>query len=139
MIYHHFFWDFDGTLYDTYSRITRACLKGLLDQGIQASYQEVYALAKRSLEEFARVFSARYPGVEAEEIIAAYHAHAEEESIDAVRLYDGAGDMLKTVIQQGGCNYLFTHRGESAFKFLRRDGLEELFADRVTSLDGFPR
>ncbi|MBQ9264400.1 MAG: HAD hydrolase-like protein [Clostridia bacterium] len=139
MLYRHFFWDFDGTLYDTYGRITRACLKGLRDLGIEASYEEVYALCKRTLEACARAFSARFEGVQVEDILTAYRVHAEEESIDAVGLYPGVREMLKTVVQQGGRNYLFTHRGESAFKFLGRDGIEGLFADTVTSLDGFAR
>jgi len=138
MRYRHFFWDFDGTLYDTYGRITRAFLKGLRDLGIQASYREVYALNKQSNQECARVFAARI-GVREEDILSAYRAHSEEESIDGVALYPGARDALETVIARGGENYLYTHRGESLFKFLRRDGIESLFADRVTSLDGFPR
>ena len=139
MKYRHFFWDFDGTLYDTYGRITRACLKGLQDLGISAPFDEVYALDKRTLEECARVFSARYPSVTVQDVMDAYYRHSEEESIDAVQLYPGVRDALRRVIDGGGANYLFTHRGESTFKFLKRDRLEDLFADMVTSLDGFAR
>lgn len=139
MKYRHFFWDFDGTLYDTYHRITRACLRALQDLGIEADYTEVYALNKRSLMEFARVISARYPRVSQEDVLAGYAAHSEEEGIDGVRLYPGARDMLEDVRRCGGCNYLYTHRGESLFKFLERDGLGPLFTDIVTSLDHFPR
>ena len=35
MMYRHFFWDFDGTLYDTYGRITRACVLALQDLGLR--------------------------------------------------------------------------------------------------------
>ena len=139
MKYRHFFWDFDGTLYDTYGRITRACLKGLQDLGISAPFDEVYALNKRTLEECARVFSARYPSVTVQDVMDAYYRHSEEESIDAVQLYPGVRDALRRVIDGGGANYLFTHRGGSTFKFLKRDRLEDLFADMVTSLDGFAR
>ena len=139
MLYRHFFWDFDGTLYDTYGRISRAFLKGLRDLGIQASCDQVYALNKRSNQECARFFAAQREGVETEDILKAYRAHSEEESIDGVSLYPGVRDVLETVLRRGGQNYLFTHRGESLDKFLRRDGLQALFADRVTSLDGFPR
>lgn len=139
MKYRHFFWDFDGTLYDTYPRITRAFLKGLQDLGITASYGEVYALNKRALETAARAFAARYPTVSPEKILAAYHARSEEEPIDEVGMYPGARDMLEAVVSRGGRNYLYTHRGESLLKFLRRDGIEGLFADRVTGLDAFPR
>ena len=139
MKYRHFFWDFDGTLYDTYSRITRACLKGLQDLGISASFEEVYALNKHTLEECARVFSGRYPNISVQDIMTAYYRHSEEETIDSVRLYPGVREMLRRVMELGGKNYLFTHRGQSTFKFLKRDQLEDMFADMVTSLDGFAR
>lgn len=139
MKYRHFFWDFDGTLYDTYPRITRAFLRGLLDLGIQADAKEVYALNKRTLEECARAFSVRHPGISEKEILTAYHVHAEEEDMSGVGMYPGARAMLEKVVRGGGRNYLYTHRGESVFKFLRRDGLEGLFRDRVTGLDDFPR
>lgn len=139
MKYRHFFWDFDGTLYDTYPRITRAFLKGLRDLGVEASYEEVYALNKRSNQVCARVFAARCPSLGEEDFLAAYRRHSEEEEIDGVRLYPGAREMLESVKRGGGSNYLFTHRGESMFKYLQKDGIEGLFADWVTSLDGFPR
>ena len=139
MKYRHFFWDFDGTLYDTYHRITRACLRALAEMGIKDDFAEVYALNKRSLTEFARVISVRHPYVSQEDVLAAYHRHAEEEGIESVRLYPGARDMLEGVLRCGGQNYLYTHRGESLFKFLERDGLGPLFTDQVTGLDPFPR
>lgn len=138
MRYRHFFWDFDGTLYDTYDRITRAFLKGLRDLGVQASYREVYALNKRSNQECARVFAARM-NLPPEALIAAYRAHSEEEGIDSVPLYPGVREALERIVARGGENYLFTHRGESLFKFLDRDGIRSLFSDLITSLDGFPR
>jgi len=139
VIYRHFFWDFDGTLYDTYPRITRAFLKGLQDLGVEASYQEVYALNKRSNQACARAFAARYPSLGEEAFLAAYRRHSEEESIEEVHLYPGAREMLEAVARFGGRNYLFTHRGESLFKYLQKDGITALFTDQVTSLDGFKR
>ena len=139
MIYRHFFWHFDGTLYDTYGRVTRACLRALADFGISASFEEVYALAKHTLGEVTRVFSSRTPGVTPDDIEAAYRRHAEEEDIENVLLYPGCRETLEAIIRCGGENYLYTHRGQSTFKFLRKDDLEGLFADRVTGLDGFPR
>lgn len=138
MRYRHFFWDFDGTLYDTYGRIARAFLRGLHELGADASYEEVYALNKRSNLECARVFAARGAGTE-EELLAAYRRHSEEEPIDGVLMYPGAKDVLETVCRLGGSNYLYTHRGASLEGYLHKDGIQALFADRITSLDAFPR
>ena len=54
-------------------------------------------------------------------------------------MYPGARDVLETVCRLGGCNYLYTHRGASLEGYLQKDGIEALFADRITSLDAFPR
>ena len=137
MIYRHFFWDFDGTLYDTYGRITRASVFALRDVGASASYDAVYPVVKRSLDACYRTFAAPL-GVEKETFMEAYHAHSETEGPESIRPYPGVREMLQAVIDGGGYNYLYTHRGASAAKWLQYDGLESLFIDGVTSLDGFP-
>ena len=40
MVFSAFFWDFDGTLFDTYPRIVRAFLRGLEEFGIQADAKD---------------------------------------------------------------------------------------------------
>ena len=137
MIFRHFFWDFDGTLYDTYGRITRACVNTLGDIGASASYDAVYPVVKRSLDACWRTFAAPL-GVEKDVFLDAYHRHSETEGPESIRPYPGVRETLQAVIDGGGCNYLYTHRGASAAKWLRYDGLEGLFTDGVTSLDGFP-
>lgn len=133
----HFFWDFDGTLYDTYGRITRASVKALADAGAAASFDAVYPVVKRSLFTVWRAW-AEPLGVSYEAFHAAYHRHSEEEGPESIRPYPGAREALEAVIARGGRNYIYTHRGESLFRWLGYDGLDSLFFDAVTSLDGFP-
>ena len=137
MSYRHFFWDFDGTLYNTYGRITRASVKALEDAGAAASFDEVYPVVKRSLFTVWRTW-AEPLGMPYEEFHAAYHAHSEEESPESIRPYPGAREALEAALRIGGSNYIYTHRGESLMRWLRYDGLDGLFSDFVTSLDGFP-
>ena len=125
MICRHFFWDFDGTLYDTYGRITRACVNALRDVGASASYDAVYPVVKRSLDTCWRTFAAPL-GVEKDAFLDAYHLHSETEGPESIRPYPGVRETLQAVIDG------------SAAKWLRYDGLEGLFTDAVTSLDGFP-
>lgn len=130
-----FFWDFDGTLFDSYPRICRAFSKGLATCGISASPQELLPLVKVSLSHAARVFAtARCPQ---QDIMAAYRAQAEAEGMETMPPYPGAKAILARVVQLGGQNFLYTHRGESAFGALAHYGMETLFADSVTSRDGF--
>jgi HAD superfamily hydrolase (TIGR01549 family) len=135
--YLHFFWDFDGTLYDTYGRITRACVKALADLGIAASFEAVYPQAKRSLGVCARAFAVPR-GWKEEDFSARYRQYAEAEGPDSIRPYAGAREMLEAVIRGGGQNYLYTHRGLSALKWLAHDHLDGYFLDAVTKENGFP-
>ena len=137
MRYTAFFWDFDGTLYDTYGRITRATQKALADLGVACSCAEVYQQVKRSLHVAYETLAAQ-TGCTEEEYMAAYHRHAEEEGADSIRPYPGTAEMLRAVVNGGGQNFLYTHRGLSAWENLRRDGLDGLFAGGVTSADHFP-
>ena len=137
MKYRHFFWDFDGTLYDTYGRITRACVQAIKTVGAAASFDEVYPVVKRSLDTCYRVFAAP-TGCTKEAFLDAYHQFSESEGPESIRPYPGAKETLEAVIKHGGLNYLYTHRGGTAAQWLAYDGLDALFADRVTRKDGFP-
>ena len=137
MRYKYFFWDFDGTLYDTYGRITRATVKALSDIGVSVPFDQVYPVVKHSLDTCWHTF-AEPAGCGREAFRELYHAYSESEGPESIRPYPGAADALKAVIAHGGKNYLYTHRGGSAEKWLTYDGLYGLFADQVTSKDGFP-
>jgi len=137
MICRHFFWDYDGTLYDTYPRITRAIVRTMQEYGVEAAYDDLYPLLKRKF----RVAWAAYlepKGISYEEFMDTYHRFSEQEPKETMQLYPGAGEMLAAVVRNGGRNYLYTHRGQSALGYLERDGLMALFTDFVTSQHNFP-
>lgn len=137
MRYQHFFWDFDGTLFDTYGRISRCAQKALRDLGIQADIEEVYQMSKHSVRHnFVRFVLPL--GIAEEAYMAAYNAHREDEGMESMQPYAGAREMLQMVVQKGGCNYLYTHRGDSSVEALKFYGIDHLFRDCVTSKDGFP-
>lgn len=137
MKYRHFFWDFDGTLYDTYGRITRAAVNALGELGILLSAEEVYPVAKRSL--FAVCAKWAEPlGRTHDQFLDIYHRYSEQEGAESIRPFPGALETLKAVVDHGGKNYLYTHRSGSVFHWLEFDGISDLFADKITTLDGFP-
>ena len=137
MKYQHFFWDYDGTLYDTYPRITRAVVKTLRDFGIPAGEAEVHDLVKRSLGH-AWAFYCKDRGIDNDTFMACYRTHADVEGMESMRPYPGIPEMLRAIVDKGGKNYLYTHRGLNAWEFLKNDGLDGLFCDGVTNKDGFP-
>ncbi len=138
MIFTDFFWDLDGTLFDSYPRISRAFLRGLRDRGIEADAREALPLMKVSLGEAARHYAALSGGrVSEEEVMASYRARSEEEPFETMKPYPGTEETLRAVIGHGGRNYLVTHRGESALPALKREGLDKYFRDAVTRTMGF--
>lgn len=140
MLYTHYFWDFDGTLYDTYARMSRALVKGMADLGIQTDFETAFFRMKVSLRYACETYAAENPhlSIQPEDGIRAYRAHSEEEGPETMQPYPGIARMLKSIADLGGKNYLYTHRGLGALDALERDHLKAYFTDFVTSADGFP-
>lgn len=132
-----FFWDFDGTLFDTYPRMARAMARALAELGYDAEYDWVLNGMKRSLGDAARAANARF-GVDAQAAMDAYHRHAEDEEPQSMLPYPGAREVLAAIAQGGGRNYLYTHRNHTALEALERWDMRKWFRDFVTKEDGFP-
>jgi len=133
----HLFWDFDGTMYDSYPQISRAFLRGLEALGLDGliTPEQLRTLLKHSV--FATCeWCAQRSGADAHAILESYHAyHSQEWDFPP---YEGLADTLKTLRDNGFHHYLYTHRDEVAVEQLKRDGLWTLFEDAVIATDGFP-
>ena len=133
MKYQHFFWDFDGTLYDTYGRITRAAANALGDLGVKLTADEVFPVAKRSL--FAVCAKWAEPlGYTYDRFLEIYHRHSEQEGAESIRPFPGSLETLREVVERGGKNYLYTHRNNTARWYLETYGLAPYFSDMVASV-----
>ncbi len=131
------FWDFDGTLFDTYPRITRAFMRGLEDAGITTTYETAFARVKVSLGHAARLYAGE-AGISESVLSEGYRRHAEDEGIDGFRLFPDTKETLERIVEAGGHHYLYTHRGETALPALDHAGIIGLFRDAVTGKMGFP-
>ena len=129
-----FFWDFDGTLFDTYPRVNRAIQNALKDVGVQAEMDEIAILSKVTVRHALETLA---PG-RAVEAQARYRVHEAEEGYDSMRPYPGVLRLLQSICEHGGRNYLYTHRDHSGIDALAHYGLSPYFADAVTSENGFP-
>lgn len=135
MKYTDFFWDFDGTLFDTYPRINRAIQNSLKDMGKDVSIKTIEPLSKVTIRHAIDTLAPD----QAEEAMQRYRVHAEEESYETMRPYPGAERLLRAVCERGGRHYLYTLRGQSSMDALKQYGLLPYFTDFVTKADGFPR
>ena len=132
-----FFWDFDGTLMDTYPAMVRAFIAGAADHGITLSPRRTLDLMKNCLQHCCEVVSAE-SGVAADTLRRAFRAHEAEEIRRGIRLTPG---MLKTLrgIRPYAAHYVATHRSLVCRDMLCRSHAGYLFTDYVTEEDGLPR
>lgn len=133
----HLFWDFDGTLYDSYPNVIRAFLLTLEEVGCASPPTPRQALSLLKVSVFhAAEHCARASGLDVShvmEVFARYHAQESH-----FTPYAGLGECLGALDSAGIRHYLYTHRDRRAIEQLTQDGLWPLFQDAVTSEDGFP-
>ena len=134
MRYKHLFWDFDGTLYDSYPQILNALKQTLQSYSLPVPpdedlLREVKILVSHALNTFGG-------SLPQEELMARFQSF--HHAIVSFPLYEGTAQCLKTLQASGVRHYLYTHRSLTARKQLEQDGLWPLFSDFVTSEDGFP-
>ena len=129
-----FFWDFDGTLFDTYPRINRAIQNALKDLNIAVSLETIQPLSKVNVRHAIDTLA----GDKAKAVAARYEEREPEEGLDSMRPYPGVLRLLRSICEHGGRNYLYTHRDRSSLEALEHYGMLPCFTDFVTSENGFP-
>lgn len=136
MTYTHLFWDFDGTLYNSYPQIILAMEKALADAGLPPQPEgSILKLFKLTMTK-AFVYYAPLCGLDTDQLHALFHAH--HQRVGFFPPYEGLKECLTRLSNAGARHYLYTHRDGRAWEHLEKDGLRPLFTDGVTSEDGFP-
>ncbi len=136
-MYQNYFFDFDGTLYDTYPGMVKAFVEAFALQGIELSASEVYQVMR---EDSVREAYRRYTTSQLDEAkLHADYRHLEEKYQVQAKPFSGARELLERIIANGGQNFLLTHRDKSSLTLLERDGFLQYFTDHSTADDGFKR
>ena len=139
LLFHHYLWDFDGTLFNTYPHMTRAMQRALAECGCEPPYEEIFFWMKRSVTQAIQHFQDAFPNLEAlGNLGERYQRHETEDSQELVQPYEGIPQLLRDLQARGGVHYLYTHRGASAFLHLKAFQMDGLFLDAVTAEDHFP-
>lgn len=133
----HLFWDFDGTLFDSYPELSGSFMKGLKELGFEnlLTHEQLMRLMKASIGHAAE-WCAQQTGMTKAEIMEPYrvfHAMPHEDPP-----YEGLEDCLKRLHEAGYRHYLYTHSKQSAIDQLKRENLWQYFDDAVIGSDGFP-
>lgn len=136
-MYQNYFFDFDGTLYDTYPGMVKAFVEAFALQGIKLSASEVYQVMR---ENSVREAYRRYTTSQLNEAkLHADYRNLEERYQVYAKPFSGARELLERIIANGGQNFLLTHRDKSSLTLLERDGFLQYFTDHSTANDGFKR
>jgi len=129
MKFTHFFWDFDGTLFDSYPRMNRAMKKALKDvAGLEPDDETLAKLTKVTISHAARALA---PDLETE-VMVSFHIHLKDEGVESILPYAGTKRILESVCEHGGCNYLYTHSDSITVEALKHYGMAHLFTDFIT-------
>lgn len=135
-MYRHLFWDFDGTLYNSYPQMVRAVRRMYESTGKAIPADEVLFSRMKNSGFYTMNCASEETGVEVQELRRLYTAfHAEETEFPP---YEGMVECVRSLSEMGIRHYLYTHRDKKALWHLERDGIRQLFQDAVTSDDRFP-
>lgn len=128
-----FIWDFDGMLFDTYPHTTAALCEYFRRHGKIIDPEEAFGKLKISIREAFRYFSLPEDGEK--------EFYEIEDDLDFLPRgvpYEGIPEILRFITENGGRNYLYTHRDKVAVQYLDLYGLAPLFTDFVTREMDFP-
>lgn len=128
-----FIWDFDGMLFDTYPHTTAALCEYFRRHGKVIDPEEAFSQLKISIRKAFSHFGMTKEGER--------EFYEIEDDLDFTPHgvpYEGVSEMLRFISENGGRNYLFTHRDKVAVQYLDKYGLTPLFTDFVTREMDFP-
>lgn len=133
----HFFWDFDGTLFDTYPPMAQNFKEVLSKYGYSADTEEVLFHLQKEYREAVDFYTQKYSlGEDFAKKLRELGKKTEEKS---VKPYPFIAEALKEITKTGGKNYIFTHRNTSALRYLKSFGLLDYFTDWVLKDNNFRR
>ncbi len=138
--YKYIFWDFDGTLFDTYPYIASIIEEIMkIDYNIELNAKRIENWCKISMEYcFDKIFSKF--NIDREDLYKQF-SNRYMTKIESKQLpFPGAKDVLEYVYNNGGKNFIVTHRGPISLSvLLKYNNLEYLFEKSLTNADNFPK
>ena len=139
-MYQEFFWDFDGTLYNTYPGMVEAFMDVFEQKGFKLDQDEVYRhMRQTSLGKTFSYYRTQNNLEEEPEALREEYNPIEAKLEDKMKPFDGVQEVLAKVVANGGHNYLMTHRNKSSLEMLAKFDLKKYFTDAVTAEKKFPR
>lgn len=134
----HVFWDFDGTLLDTYPAMVGSFVAGAADFGVDITPERTLLLMKNCLAHCCEVVGDEN-GIPAKELEAAFRRHEQFELARGLPPVEGVPEQLEKLHACGVKHYVATHRDLQCRELLEKAGLLGYFSGFVTREDSLPR
>lgn len=134
----HAFWDFDGTLLDSYPAMVRAFLAGAAECGVAITPERALALMKDTLWHCCEVIGGEND-LPAMALLEGFRRHEQAELAKGLPPVEGIPEALKALHAAGVKHYVATHRDLQCRDLLDNAGLLGYFSGFVTKEDGLPR
>lgn len=131
----NYIWDFDGTLFDTYTGMMRAVMQTLTEFDIKADPTAIYHQIKASsIRDLVTGL-----GLPIDAFYERYNAIETAETAKALP-YPETAAMLAAISQRGGQHFIFTHReAQDTRCLLEKFDLADYFVEITSPADGFAR
>lgn len=140
--YENYIWDFDGTLFDSYKRMSLAFWKamqryaGRQEASIPVSREEVRKKMKISVGFAWEWYRKEYQLPDS--VINEYRELERSMTEEPIRPFPEAQAVLKALNQAGARQFVYTHRGAETWDYLQQYDLSQYFIRCITREDGFP-
>ena len=134
----HVFWDFDGTLLDSYPAMVRAFVAAAAEHGVTVAPERALDLMKNCLRHCCEVIGAEN-GIDPLALVRTFRRHEEAELRRGLPPMPGIPEALEALQEAGYRNYVATHRDLACRDLLEQSGLLRYFSGFVTEEDGLPR
>ena len=133
-------WDFDGTLFDTYTAQTSLLSKIVETKyGINIPIERIREFTSKSLS-FTLNEISRIVNTNVEEIESLFIEEYALLPLDREYPYAYVVEICNKIVSKNGFNIINTHRGkERLLKLLKKYKMEHLFCDIISYEDNFPR
>ncbi|MFX1305089.1 MAG: HAD family hydrolase [Promethearchaeota archaeon] len=134
------FWDFDGTLFDTYPHIASIIIKTMKSEyNLDLNMKNIEKWAKISVHYCFDKISSKF-NIDNKDLqnqfSKRYMTNIESKQLP----FPGAKEMIEYIYNRGGKNFIVTHRRSTSLsRLLKYNNLEHFFEKLLTYDDNFPR
>lgn len=134
MNYENYIWDLGGTLLNNYENSSHAFAAALWQKEERVVlHDDVYAALKVSTAHAVEQYASHIP-----EFLETYRK-LEAEALVKPILFEGASELLGTIVNQNCKNFMISHRDKQVLDILEAAHISQYFTEVVTSDNGFPR